>query len=59
MSQKKEQWEPSKMAFNISATRHATVAVLDEIQHFQMSTLSQNEVSDITLDVGRTEKDVA
>lgn len=38
------------MAFKISAARHVTVAVWDEIQHFQMSTVSQNEVSDITLD---------
>lgn len=47
------------MAFKISAARPATVAVLDEIQHFQMSTLSQNEVSDVTLDAGKTNKDVA
>lgn len=53
MSGKKVE-EPSKAAFNISVTRHATVAVLDELQHFQMSTLSQNEVSDITIDAGKT-----
>ena len=37
-------------AFNISVTRHATVAALDELQHFQMTTLSQDEVSDVRLD---------
>lgn len=50
---------PSNTAFNISVTSHATAAVLDKLQHFQMSTLSQSEVTDNALDAGKKQEDVA
>lgn len=44
------------MSLDISETRHATVEVLEEIQHFETSPLSQNDVSDVTLDARRTKR---
>lgn len=38
-----------KSAFNISVMTHTKVAILDKLQHFQISRLSQNQVLEIIL----------